>query len=417
MPGFSGKYLQRQVDPELADIAAALSVQITDASIDHLLVVPACNEPIDFLTPLLDLCRANSALLILVLNEPQDAPASWRSNNSEFRESVIEKFDLNPLGQRGWFNESAGLLLLDYLGDRALARQEGVGLARKQGTDLAVLLINSGLCNNSWISITDADTTPPRDYFEIPAGVQASALLHPHGYLNSSDDRLNRATHAYNLRLIQYEQGLRQAGSPYAYTAHGSTLKVFAKDYVAAQGFPRRAAGEDFYLLNKLHKLGGVKRLAHQPVLLQPRCSDRVPFGTGPAVTKLVESEHMDDEPLLYDPRVFTRLAQLLQTLENHTPAQWQKKLAELNLADGFDHLNPESIKQHLASRWHNRPLYLKHLHDWMDAFRTLKFVQYQRAHGLPDLSLNQWQQQFGKLNLPPVHGQTDPGTGSFPAP
>ena len=54
----------------------------------------------------------------------------------------------------------------------------------------------------------------------------------------------------------------------------------FHLDTALSHGFPRRNATEDFYILNKLAKVGSIARLAGTPVILEGRLSDRVPIGT-----------------------------------------------------------------------------------------------------------------------------------------
>ena len=75
------------------------------------------------------------------------------------------------------------------------------------------------------------------------------------------DQFCNTATALYELRLHHYVLGLEYAGSPYAYHTLGSCLAVKADAYAQVRGFPKRAGAEDFYLLNKLAKLGAMPRL------------------------------------------------------------------------------------------------------------------------------------------------------------
>ena len=48
---------------------------------------------------------------------------------------------------------------------------------------------------------------------------------------------------------------MKYARSPYAFHTIGSTMAVSANHYAKVRGFPKREAGEDFYLLNKLAKV------------------------------------------------------------------------------------------------------------------------------------------------------------------
>ena len=62
--------------------------------------------------------------------------------------------------------------------------------------------------------------------------------------------------------------GLGFAGSPYAYHSVGSTLAVRAEAYAIVRGVPKRAAGEDFYLLDKLAKVTPIRVLTGEPVAI-----------------------------------------------------------------------------------------------------------------------------------------------------
>ena len=86
--------------------------------------------------------------------------------------------------------------------------------------------------------------------------------------------------------------------------------------YAAVRGFPKRSAAEDFYLLNKIRKVGLVHSLNAQPIQLTMRASKRVPFGTGPAVEKIMTMNDIWQMPT-YDPAVFTELRNHLRSHPN----------------------------------------------------------------------------------------------------
>ncbi|GIR63469.1 MAG: hypothetical protein CM15mP68_1350 [Pseudomonadota bacterium] len=62
-------------------------------------------------------------------------------------------------------------------------------------------------------------------------------------------------------------------GSAYAYPTLGSTISVHAQSYARVRGYPKRNAGEDFYLLNKLNKLHPVQVLQQPVIEVQARLS------------------------------------------------------------------------------------------------------------------------------------------------
>ncbi len=73
--------------------------------------------------------------------------------------------------------------------------------------------------------------------------------------------RVFLATQLYELSLRYYVAGMKFARSPYAFHTIGSSMAVSPVHYARVRGFPKREAGEDFYLLNKLAKLGSVLEL------------------------------------------------------------------------------------------------------------------------------------------------------------
>ena len=106
---------------------------------------------------------------------------------------------------------------------------------------------------------------------------------------------------------------LQRSGSPYAFHALGSSCAFNSEAYAAVPNFPSGAHGEDFYLLNKLAKVGPVHTARGAGVTLESRRSERAPFGTGPAVSELLRAEHPSDVPIFYDARCFRVLSTVLE--------------------------------------------------------------------------------------------------------
>ena len=189
-----------------------------------------------------------------------------------------------------------------------------MGLARKIGNDVALALHAAGRVAAPWIHNMDADTLLANDYFDqteaIPEGGSAAALyFFEHRF--GDDEELALAGRLYEISLRYYTLGLAWAGSPYAYEAMGSCIAIRPEAYAAVRGFPRKNAAEDFYVLDKLAKVGSIARLAGTPLLLEGRLSDRVPFGTGKALSDLVSKKKALSGFKLYHPAVFGHLAAL----------------------------------------------------------------------------------------------------------
>src|SRR5260370_15593309 len=115
-----------------------------------------------------------------------------------------------------------------------------------------------------------------------------AALIYPFWHRCESPPELADGMDRYELFLRSYVLGLADAGSPYAFHTLGSTVAVHTLAYAKVRGFPRRAAGEDFYLLNKLAKVGSIAQLDGAPLIIRGRRSHRLPFGTGAALNHIL---------------------------------------------------------------------------------------------------------------------------------
>ncbi len=270
---------------------------------------------------------------------------------------------------------------------------QGVGLARKIGADIACSLIDQSIITSPWICSTDADTHLPENYFsaldEIPDNIAAATYSFSH---ISNADALSKATQYYERALRYYVAGLQWAGSTYAFHTIGSTLAFRYDAYALVRGFPKRAAGEDFYLLNKLAKLDPIWVITDATILIEPRLSDRVPFGTGPAVSGILQLPEINDYRY-YHPQLFVELKHCLSAMDQ----LWGKKE---DFASWFEHLSEpvqfalEQLKfnkltTHILKQVSNKQQCDRHVEQWFDGFRTLKFIHILRDGFYPSIPLN----------------------------
>ncbi len=365
------------------------------------LVLPAYREDATLLGALAALApAAGRVLVLLVLNRPDSCADA--AVNEPLRRAVRSLPPATAGAPLYCLADGVELYLhdMDSLGGPLPAAQ-GVGLARKTGCDIALAWWCAGALASDWLHLTDADATLPRDYLQrlrdAPPGIVAATF--PFHHVASGDDSLDLATALYELRLHQYVLGLEYANSPYAFHALGSSLAVRMSAYCHVRGIPRRSGAEDFYLLNKLAKIGRVVRLSGNCVRLASRASDRVPFGTGPAVAAIQAAPQPLATTLFYDPRCFAVLRALLRCVRDAARAQdWRaeqalaqagvdaatarhadRALAALGLATALAH-----CRRHGATRAD----FTRHFHLWFDGFRTLKFIHALRDAALPDVSL-----------------------------
>jgi hypothetical protein len=260
-----------------------------------------------------------------------------------------------------------------------------VGLARKIGCDAALLLIFRKIINHPLIYCSDADARLPHDYFERPLryldnGRTAAAFLYPFVHRLPEEPRHRRAMELYELRLRAYVDGLRRAGSPYAFHALGSIMVIEASAYAKVRGVPKLSAGEDFYLLNKLRKISEVISLDQDPVELEPRISDRVPFGTGPALKKILNSGCPDHARIFYPPQLFDELQFFLHhqvKILNHGGCEMVGS-HELILSAATSLRGFQRAQRNFGSRKTPSDR-IRAFHSWFDGLMTLKFIHHLR--------------------------------------
>ena len=389
------KYLHGHAQPEAA------AVSLRDAvDLQHVLAVPAYDERAeDF--ELLDRLPAGGRILAVVLvNDRDDSPPGVAERNRSFVSSMRSRYGPGrAVGAVASEHRTAfgGLLLMRRTADTLpLPAGEGVGLARKLACDVALSLRARGQLAADVIHCTDADARLPLDYFGrvAPRADRPHAAVYPFRHVGR-DGALHRAGQLYELSLRYYVLGLQRAGSPYAMHTIGSTIAVSMTAYAAVRGFPRRHGAEDFYLLNKLAKVGPVERLGGAPIELRDRVSNRIPFGTGPAVGRILEGEPRR----FYHPRTFELLGDFLRglsalargggapiALELLASALYPRLPAELGLRLA-DASGIESALVAAFARGSEVGARSQHLHTWFDAFRTLKWVHAVRASTLPELA------------------------------
>jgi hypothetical protein len=146
-------------------------------------------------------------------------------------------------------------------------------------------------------------------------------------------------------------------------------MAVRARAYMDQGGMNRRQAGEDFYFLHKLIPLGGFIELNSTAVYPSPRPSNRVPFGTGRAVSEWLQKPGTRTYPLqaFDDLRVFLQSVPALQrSIVEPMPESIRTFLAEQN----FDETLYE-IRKHTTTP----AAFTKRFFRWFDGFRAMKFV------------------------------------------
>jgi len=365
----TAQYLARYAEAE---------VQLADRIVgtwSHGLVIPACNEGpllLKLLEGLLETSHEGRLLAIVVINARENSSEAVHLQNEACELAIAQRFaktECPNLYSAG----TADILIVDKFREGArLAHKQGVGLARKIGSDILVALHHRGQLTTPMFGSTDADAILPQCYFKtIETHPCFAAISFP--FQHVADTGFDEAMALYELSLHHYVLGLESAGSPYAYHTIGSTLAISFDAYVSSRGFPKRQAGEDFYLLNKVAKLGDIYRASGPPITLAGRPSDRVPFGTGPALRKI---QSMTSSYSMYNPLVFTALGQILSAVEGEEKTPHSDILEKMGFSTLQKHLRDQVPPTHRK----------RHFHEWFDGFRTLKFIHHLRDQHYPNL-------------------------------
>ena len=257
-----------------------------------IIVVIPCYDDEFIFTTLLSLDSAKmpscSVEVIVVVNSAEDTDMSIVEKNRRIYAKLCEKKD-------SYQNFS----LLPYIIEGVPHNIAGVGNARKIGMDEAVWRFASVENPRGVIVSLDADCLVSEDYFlEIYSRFyclkdkpKACTLQYRHNFDEKlySEQEIS-ACRKYEMYLRYFRLAQKVAGIPVCMHTIGSCLAVTAEAYAKMGGMSRRQAGEDFYFLQKLAQQSYVATISKLIVFPSPSVSERVPFGTGRSVKKIIET-------------------------------------------------------------------------------------------------------------------------------
>jgi hypothetical protein len=404
------KYLATYAEQKLDDSTEDILESLHSRSFNHCLTIPVYNESHTFIESLLtklDSAVWSNTLIILVVNQP-DSDANTTQNQALWATLATLNFTSSvPTAPHNFFltlnhlPSCSSIVALDYFTERRkLPKKKGVGLARKIGCALACHCIYQKVLRTAWLHTSDADTQLPDDYFNQTASnslKELSAAVYAYTHIGENN-AVTQATVLYERSLHYYVEGLRYAGSLYAHHTLGSCIAINTLAYVLVRGFTKRAGGEDFYCLNKLAKIGGIKQLTGDKLIIRARRSDRVPFGTGPAIEKILKNSDSLTTLTTYNPLIFWRLKKLLLSFEDlfcdkDTPEKWLgRQPSEIKTA--LESLQISGLLDHIRSQTKDSTSCARHIRHWFDAFKTLKFIHALEPH-YPKVSLQEAESQL----------------------
>jgi hypothetical protein len=262
-----------------------------------------------------------SVEVIILINYPESQHTKFAQQHADIYTNINE-----------WANDHNTLKLKFYPIIVPLSgKQAGVGFARKLAMDEALRRFNL-LENPKGIIVGyDADCTCDTNYlfaiesfFVSKPKADGCSIFYEHPIAgNEYEPEIYNAIIQYELYLRYYIEGLRKAKYPFAYHTLGSSFAVTANAYALQGGMNRRKAGEDFYFLHKIIPLGNFFEINNTRVIPSPRTSDRVPFGTGAAVTKIIENNQ--NQYLTHNPAIFDILHDFFKII----PELYQKQITD----------------------------------------------------------------------------------------
>ena len=260
-------------------------------------------------------------------------------------------------------------------------KQTGVGWARKT---LFNKILEVASEEDLLISL-DADTRIRPTYVasilhtfrEHP---QWPALAVPYYHPLSGDAAMDHALLRYELYMRNYAINMLLTDTPYQYTALGSAIVMRAGALRKIGGITPYQSGEDFYLLQKFCKMAPIGTDNAEMVYPATRTSNRVPFGTGPAIL-----QGMDNAETSY-PIFHHSLWEPVQETIRLLPDLYYGTVH----TDFLDFLETQSQNQDLwgsiRQNVKDLPHFIHAFHEKADGLRILQYVRRRHAsHPVPD--------------------------------
>ncbi|MCQ2973868.1 MAG: glycosyltransferase family 2 protein [Bacteroidales bacterium] len=352
-----------------------------------IVVIPSYNEP-NIAPSLLALLKCKPTQypveVIVVVNSPENASEEVLNQNQSTIETV------NTISSQ---NTRRDIKIYCIHRPNLPKKHAGVGFARKIGMDEAVRRFDQ-IENKSGIIVNfDADSLcnyeylyQIEQYFIKNPKKEAISIYFEHPLEGEEYPQENyKAIAKYELYLRYYLQAQKYSKFPFAYHTIGSAFAVKAYVYTAEGGMNRRQAGEDFYFLQKIIPRQRFGELNTAQVYPSPRCSIRVPFGTGASITKMCTD---CEQYLVYNPEAFEILKRFFETAHNFRTnnqvdidSRLKLYLEQNDFFKAIDNMKNNSTTE---------KTFMQRFFTWFDAFRLLKFLNYIHENQLSKIGVEQ---------------------------
>ncbi len=253
------------------------------------------------------------------------------------------------------------------------AKHFGVGWARKTAMDKAAAMAVA----DDLIVTMDGDT----EFSPVYLASLADAFLHfpevkvlsvPYYHRLTGHTNADRAILRYEIYMRTYAINMLRIQNPYAFTALGSAIACTADAYLWIGGITPHKSGEDFYFVQKLRKSFPVLIDHHEKVYPAARFSDRVFFGTGPAMIK-GNSGDWSGYPI-YDSRIFDEIKEsfdAFRLIYDHETEIPMSEFLKEKFGEGFG----QPLRENVTSR----EKFVKACQHKIDGLRILQYLKWRQ--------------------------------------
>lgn len=366
-------YLERySYGPQIINAPPATDLEL-------IVVIPSYDEPelIKTLESLIQCGSIEGSVEVIVV-----------INHSTSDDKDLAKRSQNILSEcTDWALTQSGDLSFYFTRQVLPSKHAGVGLARKIGMDEAVRRFEQVKADGIIVCL-DADCTCAPNYlqairkhFNQNPSSPGCSIYFEHNLKDTNGPNPD-AIASYELHLRYYVHGLMYCKLPAAFQTVGSAMAVRCSAYQKQGGMNRRKAGEDFYFLQRIIKLGGFTNLTATTVYPSSRISQRVPFGTGRAMIET--TKHQNGEYMTYHPDTFNDLQRFILPLSrlygassNEVAAIWKghsKALREFIPEEKY----LEQVEE-LNAKTSTEESFKKRFFHSVDGFFAFKFANYAR--------------------------------------
>ncbi len=345
-----------------------------------IIVIPCYNEPF-ILNTLQSIYNCNQSKskfkVLIVINSSEDSSKKIKVQNIKSIKNITD-----------WYKKNRPLFNISIIHEENLPKKyAGAGLARKIGMDEAIRHFNYTNNPEGIIISLDADTLVDNSYLtEIelfyltnPAASGCTICYeHPVSGKEFNQEVYNSIV-LYELYLRYFVEALRYCQFPFAFHTIGSCFTIKAEIYVKSGGMNKRQGGEDFYFLHKVFPHGNFYELNSTRVCPSPRISNRVPFGTGPAIKKIIENNY---SLKTYDFQSFKEIKKLIEIHQSFFKLNKNKIDIKLSTIKKplITYLNENDFSYEIDRINKNCAQinsFSTHFFNWFNAFRIIKYINY----------------------------------------